>query len=85
MIKLVCISTLPYFKNEDLYKTYVNKDSIYEGSLTPQTYDPETMLPLPENYIITCNDGHARIISKKHFITLQEWREQQINEILNEK
>ena len=79
-MKLVCLRDFAFNPNRDLY---VNKDSIYEGDLTPTIYDKKSFEPLPKKYYIICNDGFGRVLEAEHFITLQEWREQQINEILN--
>ena len=71
MIKLVCI------KYAGLYVT-VGK--VYDGSLTPKMYDKDYN-PI-QKYIITTDDKSQRIYNLEQFIPLAEWREKQINEIL---
>lgn len=53
----------------------------YMGSLTPTMYDPNTLQPAEPSYIVTCDDGKARKVDSKYFITLEEWRENQFNKI----
>ena len=55
---------------------------IYEGELTPTMYDPNTLQPAEPSYIIKCDDGKYRKFMAKHFMTLEEWRESQIDKIL---
>ena len=54
----------------------------YEGDLVPTIYDPQTLQPAPASYIVKCNDGYNRKIDALYFITLEEWRERQLNKIL---
>jgi hypothetical protein len=54
----------------------------YEGDLTPTIYDPQTLQPAPASYIVNCNDGYNRKVDALYFITLEEWRERQLNKIL---
>ena len=55
---------------------------IYEGDLCPTMYDPQTLQPAPPSYVVKCNDDKWRKVGGEYFITLEEWREQQINKIL---
>ena len=65
---------------------YITKGEIYDAELTPQMYDPISLNPYPnDNMLVRCKDGNSRYLPKEHFITLANYREQQINEILNEK
>lgn len=54
----------------------------YEGDLTPIMYDPQTLQPAPPSYIVKCNDGNFRKVNCEYFITLEEFRERQLNKIL---
>jgi hypothetical protein len=55
----------------------------YEGELTPTIYDPQTLQPVPPAYIIKCSDGNFRKADGDHFLTQEEWRERQLNQILS--
>jgi hypothetical protein len=61
---------------------YVKPGSFYECELTPVIYDPVTLKPVAPSYVIKCDDGKFRKMDAKHFMTLEEFREQQINKIL---
>lgn len=61
---------------------YLEIGKIYEGELTPKIYDPQTLQPAEPCYIVKCHDGKYRKFMAKHFITLEEWREKQIDKIL---
>ncbi len=54
----------------------------YEGELTPTIYDPQTLKPAPPAYIVRCNDANYRKVDCVYFITLEEFRERQLNKIL---
>jgi len=54
----------------------------YEGELTPTMYDPQTLQPAPPAYIVKCSDGNVRKVDAGHFLTQEEWRERQLNQIL---
>ena len=71
MIKLVCIKYAG---------TYVKVGNVYDGSLTPTMYD-ENYNPI-QKYIITTDDKSQRIYNLDQFMPLAEWREKQINQIL---
>ena len=65
---------------------YVTPGRFYYGDLTPVMYDPITFKPdihrFPPSYVIKCDDGKFRKMDAKHFMTLEEFREQQLNKIL---
>ena len=61
---------------------YITNGGIYEGELTPTIYDPNTLQPAEPSYIVKCDDGKYRKFMAKHFMTLEEWRESQIDKIL---
>ena len=61
---------------------YLEIGKIYEGDFTPTIYDPQTLRPSEPSYIIKCDDGKYRKFMVEHFLTLEEWREQQLNKIL---
>lgn len=62
--------------------TYLTKGKVYEGDLTPTMYDPQTLQPAKPSYIVKCDDGKFRKFMTEHFLTLEEWREKQINSVL---
>ena len=55
----------------------------YEGELTPTIYNPQTLQPAPPSYIVKCNDGKFRKVDGEYFLTEEEWRERQLNQILS--
>ena len=55
----------------------------YEGDLTPTIYNPQTLQPEPPAYIVKCGDGNLRKAGGEYFITQEEWRERQLNQILS--
>ena len=62
----------------------------YEGELTPTMYaplfpktGPQTLQPAPPAYIVKCIDGKFRKVDGEYFITQEEWRERQLNQILS--
>ena len=62
---------------------YLEKGKIYEAiSKAPTIYDPQTLKPSDPSYIIKCDDGKYRKFMTEHFLTLEEWRNQQIDKIL---
>ncbi len=56
----------------------------YEGELTPIMYDPNTLQPTDSSYVVKCNDGHLRKIGANCFITQAEFRNNNLNELLND-
>ena len=62
--------------------TYLTKGKVYEGDLTPTMYDPQTLEPAAPCYIVKCDDSKFRKFEAKHFMTLEEWREKQLDKIL---
>jgi hypothetical protein len=55
----------------------------YEGELTPTIYNPQTLQPAPPSYIVKCSDGKFRKVGGEYFLTKEEWREKQLNQILS--
>lgn len=47
-----------------------------------QVYDPVTFKPVAPSYVIKCDDGKWRKMDAKHFMTIEEFREQQLSKIL---
>jgi hypothetical protein len=79
-MKLIAITQFTY----DGYPpdVYLEIGKMYEGDFTPTVYDPQTLKPSKPSYIIKCDDGKYRKFMTEHFITLEEWREKQIDKIL---
>lgn len=69
------------FKNYNSYEL-LTVGKLYEGDLTPDMYDPQTLQPASPAYVVKCNDGKWRKVGGEYFITLEEWREQQLNKLL---
>jgi hypothetical protein len=78
MIRLYLLILPPFGWNSDEFFT-VGK--IYEGDFTPTEYDPQTLKPAPPSYVVKCNDDKCRKVPAEYFITLEEWRERQLNEL----
>ena len=76
-IKLICIKTTDGVKCNDNfnYNATIKKGEIF--IVNDISYDP-----VDEIYISSCDV--AGFYHKKDFITLEEFREQQLNKILNE-
>lgn len=77
-MKLILINDVGFFINGNNLK----KGKIYDGELTPTMYDPNTFQPAKPHYIIKCDDGKFRKFMAEHFITLEEWREKQLEKLL---
>jgi hypothetical protein len=60
----------------------IKKDNIYKGEYSPKMYDPHTFQPVI-NIIITCEDGKSRKFDTDNFYSLEEWREIQLDNVLN--
>ena len=78
MIKLYLLILPPFGWNSDEFFT-VGK--IYEGDFTPTEYDPHTFQVVPPHYVVRCDDGYLRKVPAEYFITLEEWRERQLNDL----
>jgi hypothetical protein len=78
MIRLYLLILPPFGWNSDEFFT-VGK--IYEGDFTPTEYDHQTLKPAPPSYVVKCNDDKWRKVPAEYFITLEEWRERQLNEL----
>jgi len=69
--------------NEPTSNSYlIRKDNIYNGEYTPKMYDPQT-LQFVYFLIITCEDGESRRFDTDNFYSLEEWREIQLDSILD--
>jgi hypothetical protein len=77
-MKLYLVS-LPKINSADKFFTVGNT---YEGDLTPTTYDPQTLQPATPSYVVKCDIDKWIKVDTHYFITLDEWRERQINKIL---
>jgi len=43
----------------------------------------ESLQPAPPSYIVKCSDGKFRKVGGEYFLTKEEWREKQLNQILS--
>lgn len=68
---------------DESWKEVLPVNNWYDGDLTPTIYDPQTLQPSPPAYIIKCSDGNFRKVDADHFLTKEEWRERQLNQILS--
>ncbi|HOB26374.1 MAG TPA: hypothetical protein PKG93_04440 [Bacilli bacterium] len=55
--------------------------SIYDCELCPTIYDPHTLQPVPPSYIVKCNDGKYRKVDSSFFLTLEEMRNEKLNNL----
>ena len=60
---------------------YLTVGKCYEAAFTPLLYDPNTFEAV-RFYIIYCDDGYARKFPMNYFITLEEYRDLQLEKIL---
>ena len=65
------------------WKEVLPVNNWYEGELTPNMYDPQTLKEAPPAYIVRCNDGKFRKVDGEYFLTEEDWRERQLNQILS--
>jgi len=80
-MKIVLIKIPPFgHMSEDLFTI----GNVYSGELSPKLYDPNTLVLKPPAYIVKCNDGKLRKVEAEFFITLEEWREIKLKQILDE-
>ena len=79
-MKLLAITEFNHFGYPP--DVYLEIGKIYEGDLTPTMYDPHTLQPAEPAYIVKFDDGKYRKFMAKHFITLEEWRQKQLDSIL---
>jgi len=68
---------------DESWKEVLPVNNWYEGRLTPTIYDPQTLQPAAPSYIIKCSDGNFRKVDADYFLTQEEWRERQLNQILS--
>jgi hypothetical protein len=68
---------------DESWKEVLPVNNWYEGELTPTIYDPQTLQPSPPAYIIKCSDGKLRKAGGEYFLTQEQWRERQLNQILS--
>lgn len=62
---------------------WLTSGKIYDGELTPVSYDPQTLQPAPPSYVVICDDGKMRKVDASFFITLEQLREEKLNKILD--
>lgn len=68
----------------------INNESLEQGEIAPLTigkiYESEVFspsaFPATRDYLITNDSGYKSWEYRQNFITLQEWREQQINKLI---
>jgi hypothetical protein len=65
------------------WKEVLPVNNWYEGELTPTMYDPQTLQEASPAYIVRCNDGKFRKVDGEYFLTEEDWRERQLNQILS--
>jgi len=55
-----------------------------DGTPYAATYcRPQTLKEAPPAYIVKCNDGKFRKVDGEYFITEEDWRERQLDQILS--
>ncbi len=60
----------------------IKEGKVYGGEYTPKMYHPQTFQP-EVSLIITCEDGKSRKFNSDDFYSLEEWREIQLDSILD--
>jgi hypothetical protein len=70
-----------YYPQDFLVSKNITPGNWYVASLTPTIYDTQTLKPADPSYIITCDDGKMRKMGAKYFLTLEEYRQQKLNEL----
>lgn len=60
----------------------IKEGKVYSGGYTPKMYHPQTFQP-EVNLIIICEDGKSRKFNSDDFYSLEEWREIQLDSILD--
>ena len=84
-MKAVCIHCCSKsLFNPDTHKFQLTQGKTYEVIDSKQTPEQEWR-DATHMYKIINDDGKKRWYDKSMFITLEEWREQQLNEILKEE
>lgn len=71
-----------YLKVDAHQKFHLKKGKFYYGELTPTMYDPKTLKEVPKSYVIICDDNNFRKVEASCFLTMEEYREMLINQIL---
>ena len=82
--KVILKSDLPQptdYLTEDTYIPLLTLGKCYESTFTPLLYDPKTGEAV-RYYIIYCDDGYARKFPLDYFITLEEYRDLQLEKLL---
>ena len=82
-MKIVLIKMPPRRNIHSVYGSeLLTLGETYDGDLTPTMYDPQTLQPSTPSYVVKCNDDKWRKVGGEYFITLEDWREQQLNKIV---
>ncbi len=71
-----------YWRYWRYYISLLTVGKCYEATFTPLLYDPKTGKPFQESIIITCDDGRIKRFPLSYFITLEEYRDLQLEKIL---
>ena len=67
---------------DEYWNEVLSVNNWYEGELTPTIYN-QNLQPVSPAYIVKCNDGKFRKVDGEYFLTQEEWRERQLNQILS--
>ena len=78
-MKIYLVKLPPFGEDSDKFFT-VGK--IYDGDLSLTMYDPNTLQPAPATYLVKCDGGYLRKVDAEYFITVDEWRQIQLDKIL---
>jgi hypothetical protein len=73
----------PYYRGLCITKK-LTPGKWYNGELTHTMYDPQTFQKIDPCYVVVCDDDKLRKVDAKWFITLEDWRENKINNVLDE-
>jgi hypothetical protein len=66
--------------SEIIDELHIKSGKVYDATLCPTIYDPNTFRALPRSYIIKC-DGEYRKVPAKYFITISELRHNKLNQL----
>ena len=85
--KVILKSDLPQptdYLTVDIHLTYIPLLTVgkcYEATFTPLLYDPNTFEAV-RYYLITCDDGYTRKFPCDYYITLEDYRDLQLEKLL---
>jgi hypothetical protein len=85
-MKVKFIKDINYVRRHDqvINDNVLTKGKVYDAEETPKMYDPDTFAAF-KKYQIKCDDGYYRLFHKDSFHVVEEYREQQLDNLLSDK